>query len=126
MINVFAVFIGGGIGAVLRYLTGLYVARFALLSFPSATFSVNVTGSFLIGLFYALCMDKMVINPVMKTALTVGLCGGLTTFSTFSYELFDMLMNGRFLPALLYIVLSISLCLAAVWLGSSVGKMIWA
>lgn len=124
MINVFAVFIGGGIGAVLRYLTGLYAARFALFSFPFATFLVNVTGSFLIGLFYALCMDKMVISPVMKAALTVGLCGGLTTFSTFSYELFDMIANARFLPAFLYILLSISLCLAAVWFGLNIGKIL--
>ena len=124
MINVFAVFIGGGIGAVLRYLSGLYAARFAIFSFPFTTFLVNVTGSFLIGLFYALCTDKMAISPVMKAALTVGFCGGLTTFSTFSYELFDMIVNARFLPASLYIVLSIFLCLAAVWLGSSVGKIL--
>lgn len=123
MINVLSVFAGGGIGAVLRYLTGIYFARFTFYSFPWATFFVNVTGSFLIGFFYALCMDKMVISPVMKAALTVGFCGGLTTFSTFSFELFNMLMNGRFLPAFLYIFLSISLCLAAVWLGSNIGKM---
>lgn len=124
MIHVFAVFAGGGIGAVLRYLTGLYIARFALFSFPFATFFVNVTGSFLIGLFYALCVEKMGISPVLKAALTVGFCGGLTTFSTFSFELFDMIMNARFLPAFLYIVLSIFLCLAAVWLGTSIGKML--
>lgn len=123
MINVLAVFIGGGTGAVLRYLTSIYVTRFAFFSFPFATFFVNIAGSFLIGLFYALCIDKMVISPVMKTALTAGLCGGLTTFSTFSIELFDMIINGRFLPAFLYIVLSIGLCLAAVWLGSVTGKM---
>lgn len=126
MINVLAVFVGGGLGAVLRYLTGLFVARFALLSFPFATFMVNVVGSFLIGLFYALCMDKMVISPVMKVALTVGLCGGLTTFSTFSFELFNMIISGHFLPAFLYILLSISLCLIAVWFGSSVGKIVMA
>lgn len=126
MIHVLAVFIGGGFGAVLRYLTGIYAARFALFSFPFATFLVNIAGSFLIGLFYALCIDKMIISPVMKAALTVGFCGGLTTFSTFSFELFDMIMNGRFLPAFLYIVLSISLCFAAVWLGSTAGKMIAA
>lgn len=126
MIHVLAVFIGGGFGAVLRYLTGIYAARFALFSFPFATFLVNIAGSFLIGFFYVLYMDKMVISPVMKAALTVGFCGGLTTFSTFSFELFDMIMNGRFLPAFLYIVLSISLCFAAVWLGSVTGKMIAA
>ena len=123
MINIWAVFIGGGLGAGLRYLTGLFVARLALLSFPFATFFVNVAGSFLIGLFYALCMEKMVISPVLKVALTVGLCGGLTTFSTLSYELFDMIVNARFLPAFLYILLSIALCLVAVCLGSSVGKI---
>lgn len=124
MIQVIAVFTGGGMGAVLRYLTGLYLARFAWFSFPWATFLVNIAGSFLIGLFYAFCMDKMIINPVLKLALTAGFCGGLTTFSTFSYELLQMLMNGRFLPAFCYIVLSITLCLAAAWLGSIAGKLL--
>lgn len=120
---VLAVFAGGGIGAVLRYLTSLYCARFAFFSFPCATFLVNVAGSFLIGFFYALCMDKMVLSPVLKIALTAGFCGGLTTFSTFSFELLEMLLSGRFLSAFLYIVLSISLCLAAVWLGTIIGKL---
>lgn len=124
MTNILAVFVGGGMGAVLRYLTGIYFARFAFSSFPCATFLVNIVGSFLIGLFYAFCMDKMVISPVLKVALTVGLCGGLTTFSTFSYELLQMIINGRFLPACFYIVLSISLCLAAVWLGALTGKIL--
>lgn len=124
MINVVAVFVGGGVGAVLRYLTGSYFARFAFYSFPFATFFVNVTGSFLIGLFYALCMDKMTITPVIKITLTAGFCGGLTTFSTFSYELLQMITNGRLLPAFFYILLSISLCLAAAWLGSSAGKFL--
>lgn len=123
MIQVVAVFIGGGIGAVLRYLTGIYFARFAF-SFPCATFLVNIAGSFLIGFFYALCMAKMEINPVLKVVLTAGFCGGLTTFSTFSYELLQMIINGRFLSAFFYILLSITLCLVAVWLGSTVGKFL--
>lgn len=124
MINVLAVFAGGGLGASLRYLTGIYVARFAFSSFPCATFLVNIAGSFLIGLFYAFCMDKIIINPVLKAALTAGFCGGLTTFSTFSYELLQMIINGRFLPAFFYIVLSIAFCLIAVWLGLTAGKLL--
>lgn len=124
MIQVIAVFVGGGMGAVLRYLTGIYLARFAFSSFPCSTFLVNIAGSFLIGFFYALCTEKMLLNPALKVALTAGFCGGLTTFSTFSYELLQMLMNGRFLPAFFYILLSITLCLAAVWLGTLTGKIL--
>lgn len=124
MSYVLAVFAGGGIGAVLRYLTSIYCARFAFFSFPCATFWVNITGSFLIGFFYTLFRDKMELSPVLKIALTAGFCGGLTTFSTFSFELLQMLISGRFVPAFLYIMISISLCLVTVWLGTIAGKML--
>ncbi len=124
MIQAFAIFIGGGIGAVLRYLVGIVIFR--VLCFPLSTFIANVLGSFIIGFLSAYFMNRMELSDVCRLALTVGFCGGLTTFSTFSLELFEMLVQQRFLPALAYAALSISLCLAAVYGGMNLGKLFFS
>ena len=82
MFNIFAIFLGGGLGSVLRYLANLYI--------PMPTLFVNILGSFIIGFLYVILVDKVEISNQLKLALTVGFCGGLTTFSTFSLELFKM------------------------------------
>ncbi len=122
MQNVIAVFLGGGIGAVIRYMTGLLMLRYSHLNLPFSTFIVNIAGSFIIGFLYVLFIDKPEINPAVKMALTVGLCGGLTTFSTFSLELFEMLGNQRFSLAFSYTLISVILCLTAVSLGAILCK----
>src|SRR5699024_9896508 len=101
MLNIIAIFTGGGIGAVIRYLTGLIILKYSHLSLPPATFIVNVAGSFLIGFLYIFFIEKQELNPAIKLALTVGFCGGLTTFSTFSLELFEMIKNAHFINAFL-------------------------
>ena len=122
MLNIIAIFTGGGLGAVLRYLTGVFFLKQSHLNLPLATFLVNVTGCFLIGFLYVFFIDKQEINPALKYALTAGFCGGLTTFSTFSLELFEMIKNAHFLQAFLYIIISIIICLAAVITGAYIAK----
>lgn len=124
MIQVFAIFIGGGIGAVLRYFVG--IAMFRVGCFPMSAFIANVLGSFIIGFLSAYFMNKTELSDSCRLALTVGFCGGLTTFSTFSLELFEMLAQQRFLPALAYVVLSVGLCLAAVYGGVGLGKLFFS
>jgi fluoride exporter len=116
--NLLFVFLGGGLGSVLRSLVGRWVT---LLNFPLATFLVNVTGCFLIGLFYALFARQLMGND-WRLLLTVGFCGGFTTFSTFSNEGLHFLRSGQFLLFAVYVLTTVFFCLLAVWLGDLVGK----
>ena len=124
MLNIISIFIGGGLGAVLRYLVGIFSAKYISLNFPFATLLVNIAGGFLIGFLYVFCVDKVQLNQSLNFALTVGFCGGLTTFSTFSLELFKMFNNGSYMLAIVYIILSILACLIAVAFGASLAKCI--
>lgn len=118
MLNISAVFLGGGIGAVLRYLTGILTVRYLTINYhPLPTFLVNVTGCFILGVIYIYCTEKAQINPALKLLLTAGFCGGLTTFSTFSFEIFDMIQNLQYIHAVLYMVLSLIIGILAVFLG---------
>ena len=124
MQNVIAVFLGGGIGAVLRYLTGFFAVRFLSVNLPVATFAVNIVGCFILGLLFAFFIDRPEINTFLKLALTSGFCGGLTTFSTFSLELFEMLKNAQYMQVLVYLTLSLIIGLLAVWVGVCCAKLI--
>ena len=124
MLNLLAVFLGGGLGAATRYLTGFYMTKVLTVNLPAATFSDNVTGSFLIGFLYILFIEKTDLSPALKLALTVGFCGGLTTFSTFSIELFEMIKNAQFIQAFVYALLSVIICLLAVTVGVYCAKII--
>ena len=97
MINLLAIFTGGGIGAVCRYLITQLVIKFAGTAYMFAgTFCANVIGCFLIGYIFGISMQKAeLISPALKLFLTVGFLGGLTTFSTFSCEAFCFIKDGK-------------------------------
>ena len=124
MYNIIAIFLGGGLGAVSRYLVGINLARHFEINLPISTFLVNVAGSFIIGFLYFLFVEKADISPVVKLALTVGFCGGLTTFSTFSLELFEMVGNHQFFHAFAYAILSVTICLIMSAIGAYFAKFI--
>lgn len=116
------VFIGGGIGSALRFGAGLLMSRLLPQAggFPVSTITVNIVGSFLIGLLWA---SPAIANRGDYAALLItGLCGGFTTFSAFSWESFDMLRNGLILPMVCYAAASVALCLLAAWGGYSLMK----
>ncbi len=123
MTNYLAVFIGGGIGSLLRYLISLYFMKHISHSFPYATFTVNILGCLFIGFIISLSMNKPgLCGTSLLLFLTVGIAGGFTTFSTFGYETFALLKNGASSIALIYVFASSLLGLFAVYIGSLLGK----
>lgn len=91
--NVLLVAVGGAIGAAARYLAGLWIAGRFGADFPWGTFFVNVTGSFLIGMILVL-VERGMLPPGARLFLAVGVLGGYTTFSSFSYETLQLLAGG--------------------------------
>ena len=114
---------GGAIGAGLRYLVNVGFASRGLGAFPWATLTVNVVGSFLMGIFIALLLNRMAGSPELRTFLATGLLGGLTTFSAFSLDAVELWSNRPPLDALLYVLGSVVLSIAA--LAFAMGLTLW-
>lgn len=117
LLNLFAVFLGGGIGAIFRY--GLTIFSSKHLSNPIiGTFSANIIGCFLIGCFFGFLLKKAEAVPqITKLFLTTGLLGGLTTFSTLNFEVFELIKSGKILIGFGYLFLSCLIGLICVYLG---------
>ena len=124
MKTVIIVFTGSGIGGVARFAVQSWVASLDHFVFPLGTFIVNLTGCFLIGLFYALGERGSLLTPEWRIALTTGFCGGFTTFSTFAFENMNLLRTGDYVYFVLYILLSILLGITGVFLGIGIMKLI--
>jgi len=107
--------IGGAIGSILRYLASTGIQSKFLSTFPFGTMFVNISGCFLIGLIYAFA-QRSNISPEWRFFLATGICGGYTTFSTFSYESLSLLRDGEILYATAYITLSVVLGILATFL----------
>jgi len=122
MNNILLIAIGGAIGSVGRYGCQKWIYQLFPHPFPLGTFVVNILGSLLIGLFFGLSEKGNIMSPEWRIFLTTGLCGGYTTFSTFSFESLVLLKEGNYGYALLYIVLSVVLGLMAVWFGTIIVK----
>ncbi len=118
--TVLAVALGGAVGSVARYLATLAFAPVAV-AFPFATLVVNVVGAFLIGVFARL-FGGAEADPVLRLALTTGLCGGFTTFSAMSAETVTLVQQGRAGRAAVYVLLSLVLGFGATALGLMVAR----
>lgn len=116
MKSLLLIFLGGGTGSVLRYLLTLFIYRQGATSFPWGTFAVNVLGCLLIGVFYTLTSRIHVSNDI-RLMLTIGLCGGFTTFSTFSNESLQLLKSGLYPSFFAYVIGSVVLGILGVMLG---------
>lgn len=108
--------LGSAIGGVLRYLVSVAVQERAGPGFPVGTLVVNTSGSLLLGALIRL-LGAPGIAPELRALFTVGLCGGYTTFSTFSFETTTMLERGEYFRGAFYVIASVALSLLAMWIG---------
>ena len=117
------ILLGGGAGSLSRYLVGTaivtrYGGRFPIVG----TMSINVTGSFLIGLLMTLIVERFGANSNMRPLQVIGFLGGYTTFSSFEWETYSAIRDGGFWVGVANIAGSVTLGYAAVWLGAMVAR----
>lgn len=124
MLAYILVAIGGAVGSVARFWIGdIISARFGE-TFPWGTVIINITGSFLIGLFFATTTEgRWLAPPHIRAFLMTGICGGYTTFSSFSLQTLTLLQKRQWLYAGGNALLSVALCMIAVWLGYLLGTL---
>ena len=124
MTKYIAVIVGGGFGALCRYLLSTFVYTLVAPSFPYANLIINVSGSFLIGLLAELFDTRFLVSPTTRIGLLTGVLGGYTTYSSFAYETVALMRDGEFLLAGLNVSASIVLGLGAVWAGIRLAQAI--
>ncbi|MGI6092136.1 MAG: fluoride efflux transporter CrcB [Veillonellaceae bacterium] len=124
MEKILLVALGGGIGAVTRYLASDWADQRFGSEFPYGTLIVNLAGCFVIGLFMQLVTDRIIVNPYWRLLITVGFLGGLTTFSSFSYETITLINEGALLYAAYNILISVAAGLLATWLGIAIARAV--
>jgi CrcB protein len=119
---VLLVFIFGGFGSACRYLLGGWVIELAGPGFPYGTITINAIGSFLIALIMAVSLNSTLISPNMRIALTTGIMGGFTTYSTFNYESVSLFNQGALLLGSLNILVTVVICLVTGFAGLALGR----
>lgn len=114
--------IGAMLGANARYWLGVWAAQRWGAAFPWGTFIINLSGSFLLGLFMTLVTGRYPVDPNLRLLVTVGFLGAYTTFSTFTYESINLFLKGQWLAGLLNVLGSMALGLLAAGFGVYLGK----
>lgn len=118
--------LGSAAGGVVRYLLGGWIQERSGSSFPIQTLVINVSGSLLLGFIQRYALETAAVTPEVRAMLTIGLCGGYTTFSTFSLETVRLLEEGDLRRAGLYVGLSVILSVGAAILGISAARELLA
>jgi len=124
MRHLLAVAAGGAVGASLRWLMAGAVQRMAGGSFPWGTFAVNALGSLALGFLFVYLLERSTIGELWRLAITVGLLGALTTFSTYSLESIRLLQSGAFMLAAANVLGQVLVCLFLTWFGVQLARLI--
>jgi CrcB protein len=125
MTNTVLIFLGAGMGGVFRFWVSNGVHWFVGRHFPYGTLVVNVSGCFLMGLLFALLLERFdAFAPQLRALLLIGFLGGYTTFSSFSIETLSLIENGAWLSGLSNIFFSVALCMISVWIGIIGGRLL--
>ena len=122
MLKIILIFVGSGIGGILRYALQGWVQRLVNVSFPLGTLAVNLIGCFIIGVLAATFSGPILIREEYRIGLTVGIIGGFTTFSTFGLETFNLANDGQLRVAAANVLASCLLGFVAVWIGYRIAE----
>lgn len=123
MLEVIIVTIGGGFGSAARYLVSTWAAARFGSEFPYGTLIVNIVGCFIIGAFVTMTTERLIISPYWRLFVTVGIVGGFTTFSSFSYETMHLLQETDVLRAFYNVGLNVIVGFSATWLGIGLARL---
>jgi CrcB protein len=118
------VFIGGGLGSLVRFLLSKWVNAFNNSNFPFGTFTINIIACFTLGFIIGLADHKQLLSPASRLFWAVGFCGGFSTFSAFSSESLTLIQQGHNSTMLLYILLTVVVCLTATFGGLFIAQRI--
>jgi crcB protein len=116
--------LGGFIGSAARFWLSTVAYKFLGQDFPYGTLLVNIVGSFFMGFLMAFFEERFTISPDLRIFLTIGILGGFTTFSAFSYETVSLLREGSYLTGTANVLYHLLNCLGATWFGGIVGKLV--
>lgn len=122
--NLLAIAIFGVVGVLFRYYTHSFFAK-TNTPFPVSTFVVNLSGSFLVGFFYAFVTEKSLLNHYIAVAILVGFFGGFTTFSTYALQSIILFETQKNFYGLLYFILSPLMALGLAWIGLILGRLVF-
>jgi CrcB protein len=121
-LNYLWIALGAVVGASARYFLSTLIARDFAMAFPYGTLLINITGSLILGFFLIFSTERALLDPRWRLLIAVGFCGSYTTFSSYAFESFALMEQGRWLLSGINIVGSNVLCLAAVLAGAALAR----
>ena len=122
-LSLLAIAIGGGLGSIVRFVISREMGNWLGNYLPYGTLTVNVAGSLALGWFITFFFDRPELSSALRLSLTVGFLGAFTTFSTFSYESLQLLLDGSVWRAIFNVVLNAAACIGMCYLGMQLAKM---
>jgi CrcB protein len=122
MEKILLIALGGGVGAILRYFTGIAATKYLGTGMPYGTLLVNISGSFLLSFFMIVFIEKFNVDPLWKFLIAVGFCGSFTTMSSITYETFALMMQGNHVKAFIHVLSNFALSFLSAYAGFVLAK----